>query len=179
MRSQGTLSKWNSERGFGFIAQANGKADIFVHISSFPRDGVVPQIGELLSFECQTAPDGRAKAVRVMRAGTTPPRTRAAQQQSTRPRAMSAIAGVLILGGVGFALVQRLHSPGAVPVAPAAQPAASLAAPLASDQFKCDGRTRCSQMTSCEEATFFIRNCPGTEMDGDGDGEPCEAQLCE
>ena len=45
-------------------------------------------------------------------------------------------------------------------------------------QFRCDGRTRCSQMTSCEEATFFIKNCPGAKMDGDGDGVPCERQWC-
>ncbi|AZR60817.1 excalibur calcium-binding domain-containing protein [Eikenella corrodens] len=43
---------------------------------------------------------------------------------------------------------------------------------------RCDGRTHCSQMTSCEEATWFLRNCAGTEMDGDGDGIPCEQQLC-
>jgi hypothetical protein len=45
-------------------------------------------------------------------------------------------------------------------------------------RFKCDGRTRCSQMTSCEEAVFFINNCPGTKMDGDNDGIPCERQWC-
>jgi len=33
-------------------------------------------------------------------------------------------------------------------------------------QFQCDGRTHCPQMTSCEEATFFLRNCPDTTMDG-------------
>lgn len=44
--------------------------------------------------------------------------------------------------------------------------------------FKCDGRTHCSQMTSCAEATYFLRNCPGTKMDGDGDGIPCEQQFC-
>jgi hypothetical protein len=44
--------------------------------------------------------------------------------------------------------------------------------------FKCDGRKFCSQMTSCAEATYFLRNCPGTKMDGDGDGIPCERQLC-
>ncbi|MGH8240321.1 MAG: excalibur calcium-binding domain-containing protein, partial [Steroidobacteraceae bacterium] len=42
----------------------------------------------------------------------------------------------------------------------------------------CDGRTHCSQMTSCEEAKYFLKHCPGTQMDGDGDGEPCEQQLC-
>jgi len=45
-------------------------------------------------------------------------------------------------------------------------------------QFRCDGRTRCSQMTSCEEAKFFRANCPGTQMDGDNDGIPCEQQWC-
>ena len=45
-------------------------------------------------------------------------------------------------------------------------------------QFKCDGRVYCSQMTSCEEATYFLRNCPGTKMDGNNDGVPCEKQWC-
>lgn len=43
---------------------------------------------------------------------------------------------------------------------------------------KCDGRKRCSQMTSCAEATSFLQNCPGMEMDGDHDGVPCESQWC-
>jgi endonuclease YncB( thermonuclease family) len=43
---------------------------------------------------------------------------------------------------------------------------------------RCDGRTRCSQMTSCAEATWFLKNCPGVEMDGNRDGVPCEKQWC-
>ena len=46
------------------------------------------------------------------------------------------------------------------------------------DTFHCDGRTRCSEMTSCDEARFFLRNCPGVKMDGDNDGNPCEEQWC-
>ena len=45
-------------------------------------------------------------------------------------------------------------------------------------RFKCDGRTRCSQMTSCEEAKFFLKNCPDVKMDGNNDGIPCEKQWC-
>lgn len=45
-------------------------------------------------------------------------------------------------------------------------------------QYECDGRQHCSQMTSCEEAKFFILNCPNTKMDGDRDGIPCESQHC-
>ena len=44
--------------------------------------------------------------------------------------------------------------------------------------FSCDGRTHCSQMTSCEEATYFTQHCPNTKMDGNHDGVPCEKQWC-
>ena len=42
----------------------------------------------------------------------------------------------------------------------------------------CDGRRYCSQMTSCDEATWFLQHCAGTQMDGDRDGVPCETQWC-
>ncbi len=44
--------------------------------------------------------------------------------------------------------------------------------------YSCDGRVYCSEMNSCEEATFFLNNCPNTKMDGDYDGIPCENQWC-
>jgi hypothetical protein len=44
--------------------------------------------------------------------------------------------------------------------------------------YHCDGRVSCSQMTSCNEAEFFLANCPGVKMDGNGDGVPCEKQWC-
>ena len=53
---------------------------------------------------------------------------------------------------------------------------AALAKPGATS--RCDGRTRCSQMTSCAEATWFLNHCPGVRMDGNRDGVPCEQQWC-
>ncbi|MRW87668.1 DNA-binding protein [Pseudoduganella sp. FT26W] len=47
-----------------------------------------------------------------------------------------------------------------------------------SASFVCDGRTYCSQMKSCEEATYFLQHCPNVKMDGDNDGVPCERQWC-
>ena len=44
--------------------------------------------------------------------------------------------------------------------------------------FQCDSRKYCSQMTSCAEAKLFLRNCADVEMDGNGDGVPCEQQWC-
>ncbi|MGD9948830.1 MAG: excalibur calcium-binding domain-containing protein, partial [Desulfobulbus sp.] len=46
------------------------------------------------------------------------------------------------------------------------------------NDFICDGRIYCSQMTSCEEAKFYLNHCPGTKMDGNNDGIPCEKQWC-
>ena len=46
------------------------------------------------------------------------------------------------------------------------------------DTYSCDGRVYCSQMTSCDEAKYFLAHCPGVKMDGDGDGIPCERQFC-
>jgi endonuclease YncB( thermonuclease family) len=60
---------------------------------------------------------------------------------------------------------------------PPAPPMALPGAPAAA-AWRCDGRTRCSQMRSCEEATFFLKHCPGVQMDGDGNGVPCESQFC-
>ncbi|WP_374584019.1 excalibur calcium-binding domain-containing protein [Ideonella dechloratans] len=60
-----------------------------------------------------------------------------------------------------------------------APPSGTLPAPAASSsRFHCDGRQYCSQMTSCEEAKYFLDHCPTVKMDGDGDGVPCESQWC-
>jgi hypothetical protein len=47
-----------------------------------------------------------------------------------------------------------------------------------SGAFRCDGRTLCNQMASCAEAEFFLKHCPGVQLDEDGDGIPCERQYC-
>ena len=56
-------------------------------------------------------------------------------------------------------------------------PAAPIATTVSSG-YSCDGRKYCSQMKSCAEAKYFLANCPGVKMDGDGDGIPCEEQWC-
>ena len=75
------------------------------------------------------------------------------------------------------ATVVPLAAPRANAAAPAAAPIANAAAPAGAN-YRCDGRTVCSKMTSCAEATWFLKNCPGVTMDGDRDGVPCESQWC-
>ncbi len=60
----------------------------------------------------------------------------------------------------------------------AAVNANAASAKAAASKFSCDGRKHCSQMTSCAEATYFLQHCPNTQMDGNGDGIPCEKQWC-
>ncbi len=80
---------------------------------------------------------------------------------------------IAFAGWYGYGQYQRRSAvPLAVSVPVVARPAPDV------QQFKCDGRIYCSQMTSCAEATYFLRNCPGTKMDGDNDGVPCEQQWC-
>jgi cold shock CspA family protein len=59
MRFDGTLAKWNDDRGFGFITAAQGGQEVFVHITSFPRGAGRPRLGELLSFEIELNKDGK------------------------------------------------------------------------------------------------------------------------
>lgn len=43
--------------------------------------------------------------------------------------------------------------------------------------FTCAGKRFCKQMTSCEEAKFYLRTCGIYRLDRDGDGIPCES-IC-
>lgn len=83
---------------------------------------------------------------------------------------------LVVAGWQGFSQYQRRTSSTIEPQQSTARPLASPMLP--EGKYKCDGRTYCSQMTSCAEATYFLRNCPGTKMDGDNDGIPCEQQWC-
>ena len=198
MRTHGTLVKWNAERGFGFVAVGQGGEELFVHVSAFPRDGVPPQVGEMLSFERVSGDGGRYKAIQVQRPGARPsrkPRDNPPLLTQRQGIASSVVAlGVLAAFGVFLMMISRRDVETVAPTspAPAAAPGAQApdprlntvgavsdipSAPVASP-FRCDGRTHCSQMTSCAEAEYFLAHCPGVEMDGDGDRVPCESQWC-
>jgi cold shock CspA family protein len=189
MRFDGKLDKWNDDRGYGFIAPTRGGEPVFVHISAFPRDGRRPQLGEALTFEVEPAPEGKKRAIKVERpaaaarsrmrdAAADTRQQRSSRSYSSRRSYAGGVITALLFVGVGaFAYVQYQGArSGSAPTPSGASAAA--AAQDADQLFRCDGRTHCSQMTSCAEAKFFLKNCPGTQMDGDGDGTPCEAQWC-
>ena len=191
----GTLAKWNEERGFGFIAPAQGGQEIFVHASAFPRDGRPPRVNEALSFAVELNNDGKKRATGVRRptilanTGQTGHRRYAGHPStagiklSRKPRATgSRVVMVMIVLALGaYAYKQYERQTGALSTPVSAAPGQILPAPDAlqrNPHARCDGRTYCSQMTSCTEAKFFLKNCPGTHMDGNHDGVPCEQQWC-
>jgi endonuclease YncB( thermonuclease family) len=54
---------------------------------------------------------------------------------------------------------------------------ASIAQPVAAFGFVCGSKKYCSEMSSCEEAVHYLKQCGVKTLDGNGDGVPCE-KLC-
>ncbi|HZV63211.1 MAG TPA: excalibur calcium-binding domain-containing protein [Methylophilaceae bacterium] len=84
---------------------------------------------------------------------------------------------IFIIGLIGFGIWTYLknegaESSGALPTTAESQD--FTATETIESKFSCDGRQYCSQMSSIEEAEYFVGHCPDTKMDGDQDGIPCE-----
>jgi cold shock CspA family protein len=174
IRIHGTLKKWNDERGFGFIESPSQDKEIFVHISAFPHDGSRPKVGEVVSFEIRSGPDGKMRAVGVQRPGSATANRRPKRAMTSSKPRKRALAPVLIsVGLLCFGGYRFFNSSEPVPVTSTAINAPQRVQ-TENHKFKCDGRQHCSEMRSRAEAEFFIRNCPNTKMDGDHDGIPCE-----
>ncbi|WP_338416463.1 calcium-binding protein [uncultured Sphaerotilus sp.] len=118
------------------------------------------------SVSCPSGPSGKRPTIDQLNAAEKLKRERQASESPAKAPAPS---------GQQMPYTSPVGSP--PNAAPAAVPGRS---------FNCDGRTRCSQMTSCEEAKYFLANCPGVKMDGSrggsgpGNGIPCEREsnLC-
>jgi cold shock CspA family protein len=184
MRFDGTLKEWDEARGVGSIAPRGG-TPIAVNGSAFPRDTRRLKIGETLSFEIESDADGRKRAVNVRRMGDRsahpdrpqPDRAHEARRSVSRPFGSVVIAAALLaIGAYAWMHFTEPRSDG-----PPSAPARAVDAPGAATptpRFRCDGRTQCSEMTSCEEARFLLKSCAGAQLDPDNNGIPCEQEWC-
>jgi cold shock CspA family protein len=170
MRYQGKITDWRDDRGFGFITPSGGGKPVFVHISAFRKGQGRPTGNELVTFELLNDPEKGFRAQNVVFFGAVfQPSVRREGRHSLTP-----ILGMLLLAGIGIYAWQHFSSSGAK----APPGVESMLRAKEKTNFECKGKRRCSQMTSCEEAIFYLKNCPGVEIDGDGDGIPCESQWC-
>ncbi|MFA5243417.1 MAG: cold shock domain-containing protein [Sulfuricella sp.] len=185
MHIEGTLTKWNDDRGFGFITPSQGGPEVFVHISAFPKGYQRPKLGEQLTFEIEVAEDGKKKAKNILypsRPVVRPIRQSDLRNRREKKSLVGQIIPLIVVGALVAYGYNRFnhHTPPETDVAAQTYEAVTLQSNKqeTSISFQCDGRTHCSQMTSCAEATFFLRNCPNVQMDGNNDGVPCEQQWC-
>lgn len=180
MRIEGTLAKWNDERGFGFIAPTSGGPEVFVHVSAFPRDGQRPAAGEKVTFEIEVDTNGKKKAKNIICPNRAAPRVVRRPVQRARNEkkggVSSTIAIAFFVATAAYVYSQFFHHSESKEVTSSSYSASSKED--LSSRFQCDGRLYCQQMTSCAEAKYFLKNCPGVKMDGDNDGIPCEQQWC-
>jgi cold shock CspA family protein len=202
MRHQGRITEWKDDRGFGFITPNGGGNKVFLHFRSLRKGEPRPAGGELVTYELAPAGDKGPRAENVTyvdrpqvapRASAGPSRGRSTGSRGMTITIMAALL-IMIAGYVWQKFDDRKSArqrtdntaeTGAVsasPQMPATPKSTALVEQLTpgstSSAFKCEGKKYCSQMTSCAEAKFYLKNCPGAEIDGDGDGIPCERQHC-
>jgi uncharacterized membrane protein YsdA (DUF1294 family)/cold shock CspA family protein len=69
MRTQGKITHWNDEKGYGFITPSAGAKQVFFHNNAFCGRGLRPALDQRVTFVPSTDDQGRPCAVRVALAG--------------------------------------------------------------------------------------------------------------
>jgi cold shock CspA family protein len=193
MFQEGKVKTYNEERGFGFIQIEGEKKDLFFHIKDFPNKNVQPEIGERLKFRI-VDDNGKLKADNIVRIDfkTQAPTFNNQGNQSKYKNSsakkqiqldtksgfgFSSIIGLVVFVILAYLLYSKYQrwQLQQQPHVSEAQQIVYEHANTNPNGYRCDGRIHCSQMNSREEARWFVRNCPGTKMDGNNDGEPCES----
>ena len=62
MRLQGKITRWEDEKGFGFISRPGEKKPTFIHIKAFPRGSRRPVLGDRVSYVTAQDENGRPRA---------------------------------------------------------------------------------------------------------------------
>jgi cold shock CspA family protein len=182
-RARGKLKNWNAGKGYGFIRPDDGGKDVFVHIKDIGATARPPRQGDVIQYQVMSDGTGRARAGDIEIEGL--PRLPRQRMPTRAPRNAGRHGGRQSRVGWGVVVlpivaVIGLYAHRTEPVKEFFVSPTVESQPIsqARDNYRCEGKQRCFEMTSCNEAKFYIRNCPDTKMDGDGDGVPCEDQLC-
>ena len=69
MRTKGTITTWNDEKGFGFITPGTGGKRVFVHIKAFGNRNRRPEVNQLVTYALSSDGKGRPCAIKATLAG--------------------------------------------------------------------------------------------------------------
>jgi cold shock CspA family protein len=53
MRTNGKITHWDADRGYGFITPSSGAKQVFVHARAFRNRNRPPEVNQLVTFELQ------------------------------------------------------------------------------------------------------------------------------
>lgn len=202
MFQEGKIKTFHEERGFGFIQIEGQSKELFFHVTDFPNKKIPPRIGEKLKFLI-VEDNGKFKADHIVRLDVkveidrhipqskfvNNPNQRKSNLRKTEKKTkgfnfINFLVGLVILtifGAIFIPFISGIYQRETLKMQAAEVTNTSQLVnnPRTNhaDLYSCDGRKHCSEMRSYEEAVFFINHCPGTMMDGDRDGEPCEGQF--
>lgn len=112
MRYQGRVTRWNDDRGFGYITPHGGGDDLFVHVRALSGWRVRPEGGEIVTYGKASDARGRPCAADVRRVDMRPARTTV--------RSASPSQAVWWLLGTFLAVLVAAVARGRLPVAVAA-----------------------------------------------------------
>lgn len=104
MRKQGKITRWDDERGFGFISWHEDEDSVFVHIKAFMGTSRRPAIGEVVSFELTQGTNGKTRAEKVRFADQPEPQkpTTARRRSGKWPMILASLFGCFIVASALF-----------------------------------------------------------------------------
>ena len=116
---KGSIVKYFSRRGFGFVTPEGSSDEIFFHVSNYP-EMLQPEIGVAVEFEVVETPKGNeAKNLKVLGAEAEEAEEEApeaeAEEEEEAPVEEAAVASGLSVGdikGVGKATAEKLTGAG-------------------------------------------------------------------
>lgn len=192
MKDKGTLINWNERRGFGFIKCESYDEDTFIHISALKNPARSPLVGDIIFFDRMVDESGkqRAEYASIQGVGSKPAAgitndpeyqttsSVSAKQSSNKPSFLLVVTALFCM-----LYLYQTFSPNPLPI-PVPESVKQWLKPKGSSKpanlskYSCQGKQYCSQMSSCAEAKFYLKNCPNVKIDGNRDGVPCEKQWC-
>ncbi|MDM8539519.1 cold shock domain-containing protein [Desulfococcaceae bacterium HSG9] len=180
---KGKLSTWKDDKGFGFIKPEEGKQDVFIHITALKKMSRRPVIEDVILYQTSMDNKGKIRAINARIEGVKPIYSGTKKSIRSKKSGMS-------FNKFGFRLIMIiivalfLYNDGHQFVFNIFNEVKDIIMLKNTNsykdqpKYKCEGKVYCSEMTSCEEAMFYLNNCPGVKIDGDYDGVPCERQWC-